>query len=143
MCRCARRGQISGAPGSRRRRAVNSPDCEELDRKNRQVRRKPKKHGAVVGVIVVPTVISFKFTWPAAYLSLEQREKRMERLRAKPLLSPLSLGTCVALEQVCSLSCRSPPRPFAARHSKPATRVNVGAAKWKFATHALRSSSKH
>lgn len=34
--------------------AVNSPDCEELDRNNRQVRRKPKKHGAVVGVIVVP-----------------------------------------------------------------------------------------
>lgn len=88
-------------------------------------------------------VISFKFTWPAAYLSLEQREKRMERLRAKPPLSPLSLGTCVALEQVCSLSCRPPPRPFAARHSKRATRVDVEAAKWKFATHALGSSSKH
>lgn len=82
-------------------------------------------------------VISFKFTWPAAYLSLEQREKRMERLRAKPPLSPLSLGTCVALEQVCSLSCRPPPRPFAAQHSKRATRVNVEAAKWKFVrTHS-------
>lgn len=37
-----------------RRTAVNSPDCEELGRNNRQVRRKPKKHGAAVGVIVVP-----------------------------------------------------------------------------------------
>lgn len=54
MRRCARRGHISGAPGSRRRTADNSPDCEELARKKRHVRRKPKKHGAVVGVIVVP-----------------------------------------------------------------------------------------
>lgn len=87
--------------------------------------------------------ISFKFTWPPAYLSLEQREKRMERLRAKLPLSPLSLGTCVALEQVCSLSCRPPPRPFAAQHSKRATRVNVEVVKWKFAMHALGSSPKH
>lgn len=32
---------------------VHSPDCEELDPNNRQVSKKPKQHGAVVGFIVV------------------------------------------------------------------------------------------
>lgn len=102
-----------------------------------------RKTGQWMVSLLCLAVISFKFTWPAAYLSLEQREKRMERLRAKPPLSPLSLGTCVALEQVCSLFCRPPPRLFGARHSKRATRVSVEAAKWKFAKRALGSSSKH
>lgn len=32
---------------------VDSPDCEELDPNKKQVRRKPKQHGVVVGFIVV------------------------------------------------------------------------------------------
>lgn len=59
-------------------------------------------------------VISVKFTWPAAYLPLEQHEKRMECLRAKPPLSPVSLWTCVAFGQVYSCPAVHrlvPPRP--------------------------------
>lgn len=110
-----------GAAGRRRSTHLSVKSSTGKTGKSEESRRNT---GQWLVSLLCLAVISFKFTWPAAYLSLQQREKRMERLRAKPPLSKPSLGTCVALEQVCSLSCRPPPRLFAARHSKRATRVN-------------------
>lgn len=86
------------------------------------------------------SVISLEFTWPAAYLSLERGEKGMERLREKP---PLSTEFGDLSRFGTSLQSRTPPRPFAVRNWKGASHVNAEAAKWKFATRALGSWSKH
>lgn len=54
--RTVRAGQLRGYTKLRtgeQADCVHSPDCEELDPNKRQVRRKPKQHGVVVGFIVV------------------------------------------------------------------------------------------
>lgn len=53
--RSARTDELHGDTERRTGRqtdGVHSPDCEELDLNKKQVRRKPRKHGAVVGFIV-------------------------------------------------------------------------------------------
>lgn len=68
--------------------AFNSPDCDELDPNRREVRRKPKKHRAVVGFIVVLwAIILFEFTCPVAYPSLKHTEsvKRLASVASSAL----------------------------------------------------------
>lgn len=73
-----------GAAGGRRLTHLTASSSSGRTGKSEESRRNTGKW--LMSWLCV-AVISFKFTWPAAYLSLEQREKRMERLRAKPPLS--------------------------------------------------------
>lgn len=86
-----------GAAGGRRSTHLTARSSTGRTGKSEETRRNT---GQWLVSLLCLSVIPFEFTWPAAYLSLEQREQGWSACE-RSLLFPLSLGTCVALEQVC------------------------------------------